>query len=301
MNEAQLISQLTDAMDSAATTVRIPAGAAERARDRGRRRQLRRGLTASVTAAGLTAGLAVAVASFHAPAGQRGPHGGHRVAQLTAATVLNRAAASALAQPAVIPHRDQFVFWKTVSSSDGTAETWRSVDGSRNGLTLSGGKKVMLWGCRHGWQTVRQDRGSARKSITQRCVSDPAYLPDMPTKASEMRQYLVRKFGAGLRGAAVPKVTEALLERNYLRPAQRAALYKFFVTIPGLKVVRHVRDYIGRPGLGVSVTTDGFTAMWIFDPKTFTYLGSTDLVGRKLSFGYAVVKVAIVDKAGQRP
>jgi hypothetical protein len=300
VNEAQLISELSAALDREAANVRIPAGAAEQSRSKARARQLRRGLAASVSAAGLATGLVIAGSSLQAPAGHRGPGVVIHVAQLTAAEVLDRAAASALEQPAVNPRPDQFVFWKTVNSSYGTAETWRSVDGSRNGFALSGGKKVMLWGCHDGWQTVRPDPGSGRKSITQRCVAEPAFLPHMPTRASKMHSYLARKFHVGLHGAAIAKVTEDLLDQNYLLPLQRAALYKFFVVIPGLKVVHHVRDYVGRPGVGVRVTTHGFTAMWIFDPKTFAYLGSIDLVGRQLSFSSALVKVAIVDKAGQR-
>lgn len=302
MNESRLISELSAALDDEAATVRAPAGAAERARRRARVRQLRRGLAASVFAAGLAVGLVVTVSGVHAPAGRRGPGVGvARVAPLTAVEVLDRAAASAVARPTVIPRPEQFVYLKNVVSGYGATETWRSVDGSRNGFALAGGKKVMLWGCHDGWQTVRPDPGSGLKSITQRCSADPAYLPNMPTRASEVQRYLARKFGSALRNAAAAqKMTEVLFDQNYLLPAQRAALYKFFVTIPDLKVVPHVRDYIGRPGVGVSLTTGGFTAMWIFDPKTFAYLGSTDLFGGKLSFGSAVLKVAIVGEAGQR-
>ena len=303
MNESQLVSELSAALDDEAAMVRAPAGAAERARKRARARRLRPGLAASVSAAGLAAGLVVALSGGHAPAAPHRPGAGTvQVAQLTAAEVLDRAAASALAQPAVIPRPDQFVFWNTANSGHGTAEIWRSVNGARNGFALSGGKKTILWGCRNGSQTVRPDPGSGLKSITQSCVAAPAYLPDMPARAGDLRSYLARKFGFGLRdAAAAQKVTEVLLDQDYLLPAQRAALYKLFVTIPGLKVVPHVRDYIGRPGVGVSLTTDGFTTMWIFDPKTFAYLGSTDLAGRQLSFGSAVLRVAIVDEAGQRP
>jgi len=303
VNESQLISELSAALDDEAATVRAPAGAAERARTRARARRLRRGLAASVPAAGLAVGLVVALTSARAPAGPHEPGtGAVRVAQLTAAEVLDRAAASALAQPAIIPRPDQFVFWNTVSSGNGTAEIWRSVDGTRNGFVLSGGEKTILWGCHDGWQTVRPDPGSGLTSITQRCDADPAYLPDMPTRASELGRYLATTFGFGPRDAAVAqKVTEVLLDQDYLLPAQRAALYKFFVTIPGLKVVPRVRDYIGRPGVGVSLTTDGSTAMWVFNPKTFAYLGSTERAGHELSYGAAVLRVAIVDEAGERP
>ncbi len=216
--------------------------------------------------------------------------------------MLDHAARSALAQPAVVPRPDQFVYWKTAGSLSGATETWRSADGSRDGFVLSGGNKTMLWGCSGGWQTVQPDPGSGRTSLTQRCVAEPAFLPGVPATASGMRDYLARNFGSSVRDAAVAeKVTEIMLYQNYLLPAQRAALYQFLVTLPGLKVVPHGRDYAGRPGVGVSLTTGGFTTMWIFDPKTFAYLGDVEQAGGKLISGDAVLKVAIVDEAGQRP
>ncbi len=160
----------------------------------------------------------------------------------------------------------------------------------------------MLWGCSDGRQTVQPDAGSGLKPVTQRCIAEPAYLPGMPVSAGEMRDYLARTFGPALRDAAVAqKVSESLLDQDYLLPAQRAALYRFFVTVPGLRVISQVRDYVGRSGVGVSLTSNGFTAIWIFDPKTFAYLGNSDVVGGKLSSGSAVLKVAIVKETGQRP
>lgn len=305
MNESQLISELCAALDDEAASVRALAGTAERARKKARGRRLTGGLAASALVVGLALGLVVGVGGSQAPprpSAARPSASPAGTARLTAVDVLDRAAASALAQPTVVPRPDQFVFWKTVDSVYGTAETWRSVDGSRNGFVLAQGRKVMLWGCSNGWQTVQPDPGSGLKSITQRCIAEPVYLPDMPVSSDKMQDYLTRNFGSGLDGAAVAqKATEVLLDQDYLLPAQRAALYRFFVTTPGLKVIPGARDYIGRRGVGVSLTTDGFTAIWIFDPKTFAYLGSVDLVGGKLTSGSAVLKVAIVAKAGQRP
>ncbi len=85
--------------------------------------------------AGLAVGLMVAASGPRAPAGHPGP--GVQTARLTAAEVLDRAAASALARPTVVPRPGQFVYWKTVDSGHGIAETWHSVDGSRNGFVLS--------------------------------------------------------------------------------------------------------------------------------------------------------------------
>jgi hypothetical protein len=160
----------------------------------------------------------------------------------------------------------------------------------------------MLWGCSDGRQTVQPDPGSGLGPVTQPCIAEPAYLPGMPASAGEMQDYLAKTFGAAPRDAAVAqKVTESLLDQDYLLPAQRAALYRFFMTLPGLRVIPRVRDYVGRPGVGVSLTGDGFMAIWIFDPKTFAYLGSTDVTGSKTTSGSAVLQVAIVNNAGQRP
>jgi len=179
---------------------------------------------------------------------------------------------------------------------DGLAAGARAMAAERDAR----GVAVASWS--DGRQTVQPDPGSGLKQVTQGCIAEPAYLPGMPVSASEIKDYLAKTFRADLSDAAVEqKVTESVLDQNYLLPAQRAALYRFFVTVPGLKVIPQVRDYAGRPGVGVSLTSNGFTAIWIFDPKTFAYLGRTDLTGRKLSSGYAVLKVSVVNEAGQRP
>jgi hypothetical protein len=50
-------------------------------------------------------------------------------------------------------------------------------------------------------------------------------------------------------------------------PAQRAALYEFLATMPGLTLERNVKDISGRPGIGVSWSFMGSTAVLIFDPS----------------------------------
>jgi Sigma-70, region 4/Sigma-70 region 2 len=60
------------------------------------------------------------------------------IARLTAEQVLDRAAAAALKQPTVIPRPDQFVYHKEYDSGQ-IHQTWISVDGTRNGLTVTDG------------------------------------------------------------------------------------------------------------------------------------------------------------------
>lgn len=308
MNESQLISELCATLDDAAGTMRAPADAAERARKGARRRRLRRGLATAVPAAGLAVGLVVAVSSPPAPAGPGTPRAGQsgagvvQTARLTAVQVLDHAATAALARPVAVPRPDQFVYTETVDSSSGTTQAWRSVDGSRNGFVLSPGNKTMLWGCRDGWQTTRPDPGSGIRSLTQHCTAQPAYLKNAPATAGQVQAYLVRMFGSSVTDTAVAeKAAEDVLSQHYLMPAPQAALFRFFATLPGLKVVPHARDYAGRQGIGVSLTSGGSTAMWIFDRINFALLGWAAHAGGKAVDSAAVLRIAIVDQAGQRP
>lgn len=90
MNETRLIDELNEALDDASATVRLPAGAAERARGRARRRRLTRGLAAVVPAAGVAAALVVVLGGQPAPAGNPA---GNRVGT---AAPLTKAAPSAV-------------------------------------------------------------------------------------------------------------------------------------------------------------------------------------------------------------
>ena len=63
MNETQLIDELSAALDDVTAPMRLPAGAAGRARARARRRRVTRGLAAAVPAAGLAAAAALLLAS----------------------------------------------------------------------------------------------------------------------------------------------------------------------------------------------------------------------------------------------
>ncbi len=60
-------------------------------------------------------------------------------------------------------------------------------------------------------------------------------------------------------------------------------------------------DAAGRPGVGVVWSLDASQAMLIFDPQTYTYLGtSTRGIDGQLS-GTALLTTAIVDRVGQLP
>ena len=222
-------------------------------------------------------------------------------AQLTAREVLDSAAQAALGGPTVVPRPDQFVYTKTVGSSRVVTQTWESVDGSRNGLLIhtKNGHQVLS-------QTLPSCASRVRKGRVLQCVRpQPAYFPDMPTSAGAMGVYLQQHGGysAARDLNQLADTVGLMLETDYFRPAQRAALYEFLATSPGLTVERNVQDVTGRPGVSVKWSTGmgTQTEMLVFDPNTHAFLGLTYLDGQAHGSGSALDQVAIVSQAGQLP
>jgi hypothetical protein len=246
-------------------------------------------------------------------------------ATLTAREVLEHAAAAALKEPVVVPRDDQFVYTKVVGPGGVAELSWLSVDGTRNGLieTPMNGKmqKTVQLGCVNGSRKIRtpgrdgQPLKGGHKPIpiktpvpmdgpvvTVPCTPERAFFPDMPTTAAAMGPYLERTQGVRLNDLNdLSKTVGFMLESDYILPAQRAALYRFLATTPGLTVERHVRDVSGRAGIGVVWHFYGSKAMNIFDPRTFAYLGMTTWGEQGQLGGDALVRTAVVDRAGELP
>lgn len=128
---------------------------------------------------------------------------------------------------------------------------------------------------------------------------------------------------------AFTEIAEILYE-NHL-PAVQSAAFRAAGQIPGVQVRRNVADAAGRVGVAVTRTEAGTQEELVFDPATYQYLGR-NIVGAELDLaGATVVRslnsikgiahlrlgpapkpgaviyesallgIAIVDKAGQRP
>ena len=217
------------------------------------------------------------------------PGGAPVTAVLTAKQVLDTAATAALSHPGAPPRPDQFVYTKVGDGTGRVAQTWLSVDGSRNGLIENPGANgtTTILGC------VNDKR---------QCIPQPAFFPAMPTTATAMPAYLAKTLGVRLNDLNdVAKVVEGLFQSDYLLPAQRAALYKFLATTPGLTLERNVKDVAGRPGIGVGWSFQGSKAMLVFDPSTYTLLGVTTWGERGEVGGAALLQMAITNQAGQEP
>lgn len=321
MNDLELLRQLGDETrlpepgETAAARARLLARLAQDPVAR-RRRLLSFG-GVSVAAAAVAVGVLIT-----APGVATSPRGAISV-HLTARQVLDRAAAAALGEPTVIPRPDQFVYTKDTNWYGAAAgvrslvtEYWHSVDGSRNSLitstlTYTDGRTAhssqIYPGCRNGhYNSGGTPVPAAAPSVKPgqtvpsypvsggACTAWPAFLPDMPTTASEMLRYLERTQGVKPGDPASLFHAIAEMGSEYYLPAQRAALYQLLATTPGLTAVQNVHDVAGRPGVGIRASV--FNMVLIFDPQTYASLGYNFQGG-----GGATLQIAIVGQVDQLP
>lgn len=268
-----------------------PTGAERRRRPGRPRRPVRRIMLAGWTAIGVAAAAAAVLVLAPDKIGGQVPP-----ANAEAAQVLHNAAAAALGLPDVEPRPDQFVYTKS-RSGESMREAWLSVDGTRDGLIreIPAGavEQIPVPGCRDGRAaTVKGGRVNPRQ--TEPCTPAPAYLPDLPTDADAMLDYLNRSYkGEPGDSNAMGKDVLALVAENYLRPRSRAALFQAAADLPGLEVVRDVKDGAGRPGIGIAWSSEEKSAVLVFDADTYAFLGMADTL--------ATLEVAVVDAVGERP
>jgi hypothetical protein len=225
--------------------------------------------------------------------------------------VLHRAAAASLHQPAVIPRPGQFIYTKILAfEGKPTIQAWTSVDGRHYGLGQLGDLPASkLPACVNGQISLPPSASpapAATPMVAGSCTPQPGYFPDMPTTADRMQAFMERTLSPKARseGQAPNAIAQTIGEwemSDYFLPAQRAALYQYLATLPGVTVVRDARDVGGRLGIGVSWTFDGARMMNIFDPHSYALLGVTMRDAEGQQSGQALLRTAIVDKPGQLP
>jgi hypothetical protein len=249
---------------------------------------------------------------------------------VTGTRILHNAALVVGQQPVAAPRADQFVFTEgvntdirtvnadgKVTSRPGTPQLfqlWNSVDGTRNGLAKARPVAGTGWirtdtvsACRNGRMPLVGSNGKIipGRYESMRCQPIPAFLPGLPTAAQAMLTWLYTKGGAGEvpvpdRSVAAFNAAFELIERYYLTPATKAALFEALSRLPGVTVQTDVVDLAGRHGVAVRVppstaASPGSSAkvgQLIFDPVTYAFLGTTY---------FAILRQAIVDSPGQLP
>lgn len=291
------------------------------ARPAGRGHQEHRGRWVATGAAVIAAAAAVAVAvAVNVPTGVPhpaasatggGPARPGATAHLMAVQVLQRAAGATLHQPAVVPRPDQFIYTKILAVAGKPAiQAWTSVDGQHYGLGQLGDLPATRFpACVNGQISLPPSASpapAATPMVAGSCTPQPGYFPDMPTAADRMQAFMERTLAPkeGSAGQAPNEIARTIGEwemSDYFLPAQRAALYQYLATLPGVTVVRDARDVDGRAGIGISWTFEGARMMNIFDPGTYALLGVTMRDADGQQSGQALLRTAIVDKPGQLP
>ncbi|MGX6604492.1 CU044_5270 family protein [Micromonosporaceae bacterium Da 78-11] len=208
-----------------------------------------------------------------------------------AAQVLGLAADATLTEADVVPAPDEFLY-RADLGPDGKViyEIWKSIDGSRPGLVIryepGGADRIELPGCPVSTKDEPAEQGG--------CGYDPAVLPDLPSDPQGLLAYLRTQGNDENEQTLTNSMAKEiwnLSAAHYLRPAQRAALFRAAATVDGLQVLDGVTDAAGRVGTGVSWKYFGSDTTWIFDPRTHRYLGTPQETSR----------TAIVKQVGEHP
>ncbi|MDX3760042.1 CU044_5270 family protein [Streptomyces mirabilis] len=179
-------------------------------------------------------------------------------------------------------------------------EVWNSPDGKQGWLDEPGYQPK-------GGVTLNTDVESS--------LGGPSYdyLKTLPTDPDALLKKIYKETkGQGNSPDQQAFTTVGDLLNEELAPAKlNAALYRAAAKIPGVVVVEHAKDAAGREGIALAHVDQksGDRTEWIFDPKTYAYLGSR-AVQVKQADGIkpgtvinwtAVLERAVVDAQKQRP
>ncbi|WP_329255569.1 CU044_5270 family protein [Streptomyces sp. NBC_01478] len=284
-----------------------------------RRKWLRPALaaTAVATAAAVAFVVLPSSSSPNGPDGPGGPGTSARPSSRSAVALLEDIALAAEHEKSYGTVRDdQFVYVESKVSyahDEGGAkstidplhrqEVWMSVDGLHTGLVRETGV---------GSHSVPPDvkPGKAGWDVS----SFYNNVRTLPTDADAMYDYLAKsalKYGGQEQNQAMFVLVGDLLRNSIVPPEQSAALFRAVARIPGITTVEHVVDAEGRPGVAIARTDpdNPLRDEWIFDAKTYEFLGEREVATKDnagvkkgtVTANTAVLRRAVVDRAGQRP
>ncbi|WP_242903400.1 CU044_5270 family protein [Actinomadura terrae] len=277
-------------------------------RPRVRRRRLAIGVLAASVAAGAVGAGAIAVAG-----GGDEPEKAPLVAlggdaPTNAVALLDRVSLAAAHKPAVTVRDDQFIYTRTKGTygviGNGPArtkvteqksvidETWTSPLPKVDGLgRKNGGKPFMI----HGENVYSYKRLST-------FPTDPdAILQRIYKEHKAQKGYDQSKEGLAFEEIGL------LVNGNLMPPALAAGLYRAAAKIPGVTLVPDAVDAAGRHGMAVARVQGPERTEWIFDKKTYDYLGQRSVLVKDGEAGKkgtvishsAVLAVGVVSKRGQ--
>jgi hypothetical protein len=111
--------------------------------------------------------------------------------------------------------------------------------------------------------------------------SHTGLLTTLPTDPAQLRSWIYQHPDGGQPGndQAWTDIGDMLREM-LVPPKLAAALFRVAATIPGARVIPHVTNVLGRPGIAVARFDRGFqaNAALIFDPRTYQLLGEGEVL-----------------------
>jgi hypothetical protein len=311
---ATLLAEIATEREARTTPGRAAVPGSRRGMGRPRsRRVVRWGI------AGAAVSAAVASAAIMLPgvlAGPPSPPSRPVHSPATAAAVLLRAARATAAIPDLHPRPDQFIYTESVSryvtqhNRLFVTRAWLSVDGWHGGLTLQRWASGKRW--YHGLPmydclTLPHSNWYYKAN----CPAPPAYVTNLPRTVGAMKRYL-RGYYAN--GRSAPPVADAIMSvtefYQFLVPHRSSALmFRALSQIEGIRVIDHATTLVGRKGIGVAAydPSRGTLDELIFDPKTYLYIGDSQIALNSTYMpkgtvnGNAVLQIAVVGKAGELP
>ncbi|MFB6706795.1 CU044_5270 family protein [Streptomyces sp. NPDC056333] len=233
------------------------------------------------------------------------------------ASTVERIAAAASAGKTTEPGPGQYIYIKSkvsylvVSHTDAykskswvqplhVREVWNSPDGKQGWLDEPG---------------YQPKGGITLNSDVERTLGGPSYdyLKTLPTDPDALLKKIYKETkGQGNSPDQEAFATVGDLLREQLAPAKlNAALYRAAAKIPGVVVVDHAKDAAGREGIALAHVDQqsGDRTEWIFDRKTYAYLGSRGVQVKQVNEikpgtvleRTAVLERVVVDAQKQRP
>jgi hypothetical protein len=240
--------------------------------------------------------------------------GGRGHPPATAAAVLLRAARATAAVPDLHPRPDQFIYTESVAKYATqhnrlfVTRAWLSVDGWHGGLTLQRWASGKRW--YHGLPMYNcLTLPHSNWYYKANCPTPPAYVTNLPRTVKAMKRYLLG-YGPASQAQDAGAIMSVTSYYQFLVPHRASALmFRALSQIKGIRVIGHATTLAGRRGIGVAAydPPHGTLDELIFDPKTYLYIGDSQIALNSTYMpkgtvnGNAVLQIAVVDKAGQLP
>ena len=107
----------------------------------------------------------------------------------------------------------------------------------------------------------------------------------------------------------VPILVAGKAKQPIRQQVETTALFGALEKLPGVSVADHAVNAAGQPGVAVQQTFHGMSYQLIFNPRTYAFIGGREVsvsasAGLRVStilFSYAILRLAVVNHAGQLP